>query len=276
MLVFPNAKINLGLRVTGRRTDGYHTIESCMYPVGWTDALELLKTKGSGKNKLKFEQYGLSVPGRPENNLCVKAYHMLDAEFDLPPVKLILHKNIPMGAGLGGGSSDAAFSIRIFNDQLGLGLSASRMRSYASKLGSDCAFFISDKPALASGRGEKLRFCEPVLGGLYILIVHPAIHVDTAKAYASLDPAAMKKDEPLEQLITLPVSKWKKYLKNDFESSVFNSFPAIGLLKKKMYELGALYASMSGSGSAVYGLFDSMPEIPSSWKKMKSWKGALS
>jgi 4-diphosphocytidyl-2-C-methyl-D-erythritol kinase len=234
MIAFPPCKINLGLNVLRRRADNYHDIETCFYPIPWTDILEVIPS-----NRFEFTTSGNVIPG--DDNLCIKAYQLLDA----PPAKIHLHKIIPTGAGLGGGSSDAALTLRLLNDVFALGLSKTQLRSLAAQIGSDCAFFIDDVPMIGTGRGDILTPADISLKGKFIVVVKPDVHVSTAEAYADVVPKESKLD--LSDL---------NALKNDFEESVFEKHPLIGSIKKQLYGAGAMYASMSGSGSAVYAIFD--------------------
>lgn len=276
MIVFPPCKINLGLHVLHQRKDGFHNIETVFYPVQWNDALEIIEHKGKRKTKARFRSVGLSIDGPVQENLCMRAYALLDSDFDLPRVNITLQKNIPMGAGLGGGSSDAASVISLLNQMFSIGLTVKQQERYAARLGSDCAFFIRSQPALASGRGEQLKPISLNLNGWYISVVHPGIHVSTAQAYAGVKKRGQTSgNESLEYIIHQPVSAWSKLLHNDFEETVFAAHPAILKLKEKMSETGAIYAAMSGSGSAVFGLFQEQPKLPASLKKMKHFIGAL-
>lgn len=276
MLTFPNCKINLGLHVMNKRPDGFHNIETVFYPVQWQDALEVLENRNAKKTKVAFWSSGLKIDGKPEDNLCVRAYHLLDADFDLPPVRIYLRKNIPMGAGLGGGSADAAFTIKLLNEKFELKLSGAQMEKYAAKLGSDCAVFIDNKPVFAYGRGEKFKPVAVDLSGWHIVVVHPGIHVSTADAYACVKKRGKTGgSQQLQQQILLPVNKWKQVLENDFENSVFKQYKSIGELKQKMYDTGAVYAAMSGSGSAVFGLFKEEVKLPAAFKKMSCYVGVL-
>jgi 4-diphosphocytidyl-2-C-methyl-D-erythritol kinase len=250
MVSFPHAKINLGLQVIRKRPDGFHDLETCFYPIPWTDILEIIPVK-----EFQFSSSGLPIDGDATHNLCVKAYNLLRKDFEIPPVLIHLHKVIPMGAGLGGGSSDAAFTLRQINQSFDLKIPSAKLAEYAAVLGSDCAFFISDEPKFGTGRGDVLTPISVSLKGKFIVVVKPDIHVSTADAFAGIKPkesAGSLKDF----LETNPVSEWKKFLKNDFEETVFKKYPQIENVKQKLYSLGAVYASMSGSGSAVFGLFD--------------------
>jgi len=257
MIAFPNAKINLGLRVCGKRDDGYHNIETIMVPVDYCDILEIVV---SPDGESLYTVTGIPLPGVSSDNLVVRAYHSLQQQFDLPPVHLHLHKAIPFQAGLGGGSSDAAFTIMLLNKIFKLGLNTEEMQAHASVLGSDCPFFIRNQAALVSGRGEIIHPLNLSLAGLTILIVKPPAEVSTAEAYANVDCSLCQ--IPLVEYLGEPVEKWRDNVLNDFEPYVFSKFPEIAAIKEKMYASGALFALMSGSGSAVYGIFgeDRIPE----------------
>ncbi len=257
MIVYPPAKINIGLFVTEKRPDGYHNIETVFYPIPLTDTLEIELVDASEKSG--FACSGINLPDiDSENNLCQKAYRLLDADYNLPPVNIRLHKNIPVGAGLGGGSSDAAYTLRALNTLFDLRIPDAALSEYAGRLGSDCAFFLHDGPALGTGRGEILQPISLSLAEYHILLVKPPVFVSTATAYASVNPR--KSIRSLSELIVTPISDWHQIMVNDFEPSVFAEFPEIGRIKKKMYEMGAVFASMSGSGSSVYGFFKQIPE----------------
>jgi 4-diphosphocytidyl-2-C-methyl-D-erythritol kinase len=254
MLNFPNAKLNLGLRILNRRPDGFHNIESIFYPVNYCDALEIIPSESfSFESNNKFSQEAW-------DNLCVKAYESLRVDFELPPVKFYLHKNIPIGAGLGGGSSDAAFTLKVLNEIFNLKLTDDKLENYAAQLGSDCVFFIKNKPALVTGRGEQLKPVEIDLSRYSIIIATPALVVNTTLAYKLWDEllgqVQQTHDLPLKEIIKLPVEKWKANLKNDFENVIFNEFPLLKAIKEKLYEEGAYYASLSGSGASLFALFE--------------------
>ena len=248
MLLFPNAKINLGLRIINKREDGFHELETCMYPISWCDALEIIPS-----TTFSFQSTGLDIDGDIEKNLVVEAYRLLQKDFDIPPIKIHLHKVIPMGAGLGGGSSDAAFMIKLLNTEFDLGLSSAKMKDYASQLGSDCVFFIDNIPAICTGRGEIMNPIDFTLSGLSLVLIKPNIHISTAEAYSKVIPAIPKDD--LREIILNP-THLKDQLKNDFEDSIFPLYPELKDIKSKLYEMGAIYASMSGSGSTMFGVFE--------------------
>ncbi len=255
MILFPHCKINLGLNIVRKRPDGFHDLETVFYPVPWCDALEIIP---AADGVFEFNVSGLMIPGKENSNLCIRAFRLLQADHKLAEVKIHLHKVIPMGAGLGGGSSDGAFTLRLINHLFDLGLGGDQLRAYARILGSDCAFFIGDTALFARERGDQFEQVSIDLRGMTLLLVFPGIHVTTAEAYAAVVPAPP--GAPLKQLIQLPVGQWKDNITNDFEMSVFNKFPVIGGIKQKLYDTGAVYASMSGSGSAVYGLYRSTPD----------------
>lgn len=252
MIVFPNAKINIGLNVIEKRADGFHNIESIFYPVNeLTDVLEIIK---QDNNEVGFTSTGIDIPQKEgEFNLCEKAYQLIKNDFDISGVKIHLHKVIPIGAGLGGGSADAAFTLKVLNDLFELDLSNEQLIEYAQKLGSDCAFFIKNKPIYAFNKGDEFDEIELDLSNHDIKIEYPDIHISTAEAYSGVVPKLSNQN--LKELIAEPIENWKVSFKNDFEQSVFPNHPNIEKLKAKMYQDGAKYASMTGSGSAVFGIF---------------------
>ncbi len=249
--MFPPAKINLGLQILSKRQDGYHEIATCFHHVPLTDILEIIPAE-----EITFTSSGLAIPGTPEQNLCLKAYELIRKDFAIPPVHIHLHKVVPMGAGLGGGSSDASSTLVLLNKLFSLKLSTEALHNYAALLGSDCPFFLSEHAMMASGTGTSLHPVSLDLSGNYIYIIHPDIHVSTAEAYAGVTPQTPK--AALSVILEHP-EKWKDTLKNDFEPSVIRRYPAIGSLIDQLYEAGAWYAAMSGSGSAVFGLFKKEP-----------------
>ncbi len=259
MIVFPNCKINLGLHVIAKRSDGFHAIETVFYPVNWCDALEVIENKTSNE-PFVYTQSGIPVAGKPEENLVYKAWELIRKEKKLPAIKVHLHKNIPMGAGLGGGSSDAAWFINLIDSSFSLGYSLSEKTNIASQLGSDCAFFIQNTPVFAQGKGDEFSEMTISLQKYYILIVYPGIHSNTKDAYSGLLPQPPQHDLP-ETLRVSAVKEWKNKLVNDFESSIFKKYPAINVLKENLYAAGAVYSSMSGSGSAVFGIFEKEPLV---------------
>ncbi|WP_289705736.1 4-(cytidine 5'-diphospho)-2-C-methyl-D-erythritol kinase [Bacteroides acidifaciens] len=274
MIVFPNIKINLGLSITEKRPDGYHNLETVFYPVALEDALEIRALPEADK-KITLHQYGMEIAGKPEDNLVAKAYSLLDKEFHLPPVEIHLYKHIPSGAGLGGGSSDAAFMLKLLNGHFHLNLSEEQLEIYAATLGADCAFFIKNKPVYAEGIGNIFSPIELSLKGYQIMIVKPDVFVSTREAFANIHPH--HPEYPVKEVIRRPVAEWKDILINDFEASVFPQHPVIGEIKQELYNQGALYASMSGSGSSVFGLFAPDAALPEINRKSNSFcfKGTL-
>lgn len=260
MLTFPNAKINLGLNITEKRPDGYHNLETVFYPIPLEDALEITELQGAPGEKFRLHQAGLEIAGEADNNLVVKAYKLLDEQFHLPPTDIHLFKHIPSGAGLGGGSADAAFMLKLLNEQFGLALTDDALEEYAARLGADCAFFIKNRPVYAEGIGNLFSPITLSLKGYRLWLVKPDIFVSTRDAFARIKPR--RPQASLREIIKLPVEEWKACMVNDFEESVFPQFPAIGEIKEEMYRQGAVYASMSGSGSSVYGLFKADAEVP--------------
>ena len=262
MIAFPNCKINLGLNIVGKRNDGYHNLETVFYPLDLRDAIEIVEEKSTQNTMPDSDSYrdqfsisGLKVEGDVENNICVKAYHLLKKDFpDLPPVKMHLHKTIPSGAGLGGGSADGAFTLKLLNKKFNLNLTENKLLEYALLLGSDCPFFIINKPCFAEGRGELMQEIEVELSAYKILIVYPGIHINTSEAFSNIKPGVNKKS--ISEIIKQPIASWQEELYNDFEKPVFNQYPEIKKIKEKLYNAGAIYSSMSGSGSSVYGFFE--------------------
>jgi len=256
MLSFPNCKINLGLNIIRKREDGYHNLETVFYPVGLKDALEGIK---SGVSSLEpgviFTSSGLEIAGEAKDNLCVKAWDLLKKDFPLlPGIQMHLHKIIPMGAGLGGGSADGAFALMLIDQLCMLNLSDEQLINYALQLGSDCPFFILNKPCFATGRGENMRPIELDLSSYHFVIVDPNIHVSTAKAFSQITPGTP--GQSIYDIIQLPIQEWKELLVNDFEKTVSDIHPEISVIKHGLYNEGAVYASMTGSGSSVFGIFD--------------------
>ena len=260
MVLFPHAKINLGLQVIAKRRDGFHNIISCLYPIGWCDVLELIEEK-----ELRFTSSGLDIPDSPMDNLCVRAYHLIKDKFDIPPVHIHLHKIVPIGAGLGGGSSDAAFTLVGLRNMFDLPLSDEDLRQLISKLGSDCAFFVEGKPVIATGKGDELENIELSFPGRYLVVVTPPIQVNTAEAYSMLKPKTPSSD--LKEALAQNIAQWAQSITNNFEAPVFKQFSILARTKEILLKQGALYASLSGSGSSVYGIFKEKPDLT-------SWFGA--
>lgn len=251
MLLFPNAKINIGLNILAKRPDGFHDLESVFYPVSVCDGLEILPASGS----TSLFTYGLKIAGETRHNLLIKAFDLLKKDFPekLRETDIRLYKNIPMGAGLGGGSSDAAFLLKMLNRQYGLSLSGAALQTYALQLGSDCPFFIDNRPCFASGRGERMEALEMDLSGFAIQLICPEIHISTAEAFKHIRPRRPAKS--VSELRTATIRSWKDWVVNDFEPHVFSLYPALAGIKRQLYRQGALYASLSGSGAALYGIF---------------------
>ncbi len=252
MISFPNAKINIGLNVVDKRPDGYHNLETVFYPVKLADALEFVESK-----KTDLTISGIQVDGDPENNLIIKAYRLLKRDFQLPEIHFHLHKVVPFGAGLGGGSSDAAFALKMLNKHFNLKLDSKSLEQYAASLGADCPFFIRNKPTFAHGIGNQFESIELDLSDYSIVILKPAFSVSTVEAYRTITP--QKSEFDLRKINSLPIEEWRTVIKNDFEASVFPQYPQIDELKSQLYDLGAVYAAMSGSGSAVFGIFRHLP-----------------
>ena len=258
MITFPNCKINLGLRVTGKRPDGFHDLETVFYPVPLKDILEINLSPAGVATAPQFHCSGIPIPGDSANNLCVKAWLLLNRDFpEMPPARMHLHKVIPIGAGLGGGSSDGAHALILINKILGLGLSTPRLLEYALQLGSDCPFFIANKPAMATGRGEQLNDLNLDLAGFYLVLIFPGIHIDTGWAFSQIVPK--QATIPLVSIINKPVASWRNELINDFETPVFKAHPQLAEIKDRLYDAGADYAGMTGTGSAIAGLFAQKP-----------------
>ncbi|MEI3341233.1 MAG: 4-(cytidine 5'-diphospho)-2-C-methyl-D-erythritol kinase [Coprobacter fastidiosus] len=258
MIIFPNAKINLGLNIVAKRPDNYHNLETIFYPIPLEDALEVVDLPGKTDACLHIS--GLQIDGEPNKNLIIRAYDLLKASFDLPAVDIYLHKVIPFGAGLGGGSSDAAFMLRLLKDKYKLPVSEEMLLSLAARLGADCPFFLLNRPVLATGIGNEFTPVSLTLKNYYLVLVKPDIMIPTAKAYSLVKPEQPK--VPLSEIVKKPVEEWKNLMTNDFEKSVFSHYPEIAEIKSRLYDIGAVYASMSGSGSSVYGLFSNLPELP--------------
>ncbi len=256
MIVYPNAKINIGLNVVEKRPDGYHNLETVFYPIGLQDILEIkvLDDDNAPECGYKLKVTGTILDGSPEDNLVVRAFKMLKRDFNIPPVSIGLYKHIPTGAGLGGGSSDAAFTIKTLNKRFDLRLTDEQMEDYCTRLGADCPFFIKDTPVFATGIGNEFHPVSFSLKGKHLVLVKPDIFVSTKDAYAKVN--VRRPDIPLPELLAQPLETWKDTVINDFERSVFSKYPEIAAIKDSMYDIGAVYASMSGSGSSVFGIFD--------------------
>jgi 4-diphosphocytidyl-2-C-methyl-D-erythritol kinase len=256
MLLFPNAKINIGLNIVNKRPDGYHNIETVFYPIGLCDVLDVQVSESC--SDYSFSASGIPIDGDPENNLIVKAFRLLRSQYQFPPIDISLSKQIPFGAGLGGGSSDAAFMLKAINQMFELKITRKKLEKIASLLGADCPVFIKNKPVFASGIGNEFTAIKLSLKGYFLLLVKPDIHVSTPEAYSLVVPEIP--EISLFEMIQKPITEWKHFIKNDFEKSVFSNHPEIKKIKNDLYKMGAMYASMSGSGSSVYGIFDFVPE----------------
>lgn len=254
MVIFPHCKINIGLQVLDKRTDGFHNIQTIFYPLAHNDVLEIIEAP-AGNYKFSFTSSGLPITVPAAKNICVKAYNAFNSKFNgLPEIHMQLHKAIPMGAGLGGGSSDAVFVLKLLNEKFSVGVTDSELSVMAKELGSDCVFFTQNQPCFAEGRGEILTPLSLDLSAYKILLIYPSIHINTASAFKGIEPAKNPLD--LKALINLPVKEWKNNIRNDFEKSIFNFYPVLAEIKNNLYHSGAIYASMSGSGSSLYGIFE--------------------
>jgi len=269
MILFPPAKVNLGLNILFKREDGYHEIESCMIPTPFTDILEITEA-----DEFEFLQTGLAIPGNLETNLCVKAYQLIKQKFAIPNVRIHLRKQIPMGAGLGGGSADSAYVLKGLSDLFKLNVSISELENLSAQLGSDCAFFIQNKPQIARGRGEILSEINIDLKGKYLILLNPRIHIGTKEAYDGVQPRAASKR--IDEILLDSVDTWQSELLNQFEQSIFPKYPLIKELKDSLIQLGAVYASMSGSGSSVFGIYNEKPiEIQLKLRNFLVFEGEL-
>jgi 4-diphosphocytidyl-2-C-methyl-D-erythritol kinase len=270
MLTFPNAKINIGLNITEKRSDGFHNIESVFYPVEWCDALEIIPNQDVDAKNAIFQSSGLAIPGNESSNLCLKAWNLLQERISIPPM-IHLHKVIPMGAGLGGGSADGAFTLKMLNEVYELKLSNEELKDYARKLGSDCAFFIENRPVFCFNKGDEFEDFTLDLKGKFVVLVNPDIHISTAEAYSGVSP--QKPEIALKTALLQPISEWKKIVKNDFEEKLLLKYPTIAEVKETLYQAGAIYASMTGSGSTVYGIFEKETDLKSNFPNFAMWQG---
>jgi 4-diphosphocytidyl-2-C-methyl-D-erythritol kinase len=266
MVGFSNAKINIGLNILDKRSDGYHNISSVFYPVSWCDIIEVLPAP-----HFELNITGLSVPGDLDHNLIARAWKMLKCRNKA--VSVHLHKILPMGAGIGGGSSNGAFALKLINEVLNLGLTTEELQEMASALGSDCPFFIENKPVLCLDRGTRFEPCPLSLNGKYIAMVYPGIHISTAEAYSGVLPHHPAL--PLEKLLLQPMSTWEGAVKNDFEKHILERYPTLTEVKQLLYQAGAVYASMTGSGSTVYGIFDEPTALTHLFPNYTLWEGKL-
>ena len=273
MVVFPVAKINLGLYVTDRREDGYHNIETLFYPIGFSDILEVVTVPANPPGTIELTLSGIAVEGTPDTNLVVRAYRLLHDRLGLPSVKVYLHKCIPTGAGLGGGSADGAYMLKVLISMFGLDIPAEDVFGLALGLGSDCPLFLDPQPSFARGRGELLESTTITLKGHYIQLFQPGTGISTAAAYKHVQIG--KPVITAEDLEKIPIAGWREAVKNAFEPYAFEQQPLIEKIKNRLYECGAVYASMTGSGSAVYGLFDHATEIPADLSTWFIWRERL-
>jgi len=268
MVLFPNAKINLGLFITKKRVDGFHELETCFFHIPWSDILEITPALA-----FKFSSSGLPISGEIQDNLCYKAFMALSEDFKIPNVHIHLHKIIPMGAGLGGGSSDAAFTLMGLRDLFELPLTNQELIPYAQKLGSDCAFFLFKQAQFGTGKGDELTPIPTSLSGLYAIILYPNFGISTQKAYAGIQPNPAPGYLP--DLLKSPMPTWKNAVKNDFEKTLFVEYPLLAEMKQDMYDLGAVYAAMSGSGSTIFGLFKNEVSPKDTWANLVKWEGFI-
>ena len=258
MICFPNAKINLGLYIVSRRSDDYHNLETVFYPLGVKDALEIIVREGQSHDS--FVESGIKTDADTENNLVMKALRLMRAHYSFPPVEVHLLKKIPFGAGLGGGSADASFMLKLLNNTFSLHAPDEVLASLAVQLGADCPFFIYNRPVFATGIGEIFEDVDISLKDYWFVLVKPGIHVSTKDAFSQIIP--QKPQMSLKEIVKSPVASWKNLMVNDFEKSVFAKYPEIERIKNSLYDRGALYASMSGSGSSVFGIFKEEVSIP--------------
>ena len=264
MILFPPCKINLGLHILGKCPDGYHALDTLMYQLPFTDILELVPAYG-----FRFTASGLEIPGDKASNLCVKAFRLMQSRYNIPDISIHLHKIIPMGGGLGGGSADAAYTLKGINDLFELKLDAHTLQQLAAELGSDCPLFIEEMPQIAQGRGELLSTAALSLEGYYIKLVNPGIHVSTREAFDSV--SFYTGEDTVTEIISQPVNTWKSRLVNSFEQSVFKQYPLLQEIKEALYNEGAVYAAMSGSGSTMFGIFMQKPALYSFLQEEKGF-----
>jgi len=267
MISFPNAKINIGLNVTSKRSDGFHNIETIFYPIELSDIVEFIPS-----NETTLEISGIDINGNFKNNLVYKAYDLLKNDFNLPEIKIHLHKIIPTEAGLGGGSADASFMLKALNEHFSLNIPDKKLLKYAEQLGSDCPFFIKNKPAYATNKGEKLEKLDFSLKGYSIVLIKPNVQISTAEAYQNIKLAEPNLD--LKEAVKLPIDEWKDNIFNNFEDYAFAKYPELKEIKTYLYNIGAEFALMTGSGSAIYGIFKEKPEI-NKYKECFAWVGKI-
>jgi len=269
MVVFSNSKINLGLNVLEKRTDGYHNIETCYYPIPYADILEIIPS-----SQTRFRQSGVPIPGNDQDNLCLTAYEHLRRTYNLPPVSIHLHKIVPVGAGLGGGSSNAAFCLKLLSQMFDIGLTESELEKVAGQIGSDCPFFIRNHPVIGLGKGDEFEAIDLDLSDYHLVIVTPPIHISSSEAYSQVELTTPPGN--LSNILTeQPIGDWKDLILNDFERSIFSIHPTIADLKLKLYQQGAKFSLLSGSGASVFGIFESKPALDSIDDSIQIWQGQL-
>lgn len=259
MIDFPGSKVNLGLRITQKLDNGYHSLESVFLPIQFSDVLEIIPTSDS---ETQFNYSGFEISGDSKNNLIYRAWQILNEDFSIPPSKIYLHKVVPMGAGIGGGSADGSSMLKLINEHFKLGITQNKLELYAKELGADCPFFIRNKSAYVEGIGEIMSPISLNLSGYHFFLVAPGIHINTGEAFKNCQPK--QHETSLKEIIEKnSISSWKDLVKNDFEDYAFKSFPELRKIKEQMYKAGALYASMSGTGSSIYGFFEKENDLPS-------------
>ena len=269
MICFPNAKINLGLNIVSRRNDGFHNLETIFYPINLKDGLEIINSES--QEQYQFFQTGIKIDGDPSTNIVIKALELIKnhSKINIPNIDIHLLKKIPTGAGLGGGSSDAAFMLKLLNEAYNLDIPSNELIELALQIGADCPFFLYNKPAFASGIGNQLEPIDLDLSGMYLLIVKPDVFISTKEAYSMVSPKSPTLS--LKEIVTRPLYEWKELMKNDFEDPIFKKYPQICKIKQQLYELGATYASMSGSGSSLYGIFNKKPHFQKLFNNHYTW-----
>jgi len=271
VLSYSNAKINIGLNIIEKRNDGFHNIETIFFPINMRDAIEIVDSKEN--TDYTFSASGIPIDIEAKDNIVVKAYELIRSKYNFPAQDIHLHKSIPFGAGLGGGSANAAYMTRLLNKKFDLGMSSIEMEETVSQLGSDCAFFIKNEPAFAAMKGDKLSAITLDLSGYHILLVKPNVHISTPEAYANIKP--QKPEISLKELIKAPIENWKNLIRNDFEASIFPKHPQLAQIKEELYAHGALFAAMSGSGSSMFGIFKEEPQVLPQWEKHYYWTDRL-
>jgi 4-diphosphocytidyl-2-C-methyl-D-erythritol kinase len=270
MLLLSPAKINIGLQIIERRPDGFHNLQSLMYPVGLCDILEI-RVAEQGAKALTFSQSGILVQDGSGKNLCEMAHDVFSRERQLPPIEIHLHKQIPIGAGLGGGSSNATQTLKGLNQLVKNPLNPEALHEMAAGLGSDCPYFLHENAMMMEGRGDLLSTSSISLEGLWLVILFPEIHISTPEAYSGVSPK--QPELHLEELLKAPIQQWRDLVVNDFEEGIFIKHPGLSALKEHLYDAGALYASLSGSGSSLYGIFSEKPELPGLVARFLIWEG---